>query len=249
MAEILLKLNTIFKNFGAVRALDGMSLELQKGLITAIVGDNGSGKSTLIKILSGNLSPDSGTIQIGEQAYHALQVRQSIDLGIRTVYQDLSLDNYKNSWENVFLGCEKMKHKFFLDRRSMEQETRDLLDRLDIRIPDLNLPVRHLSGGQRQGLAIARALRMPGKVLLLDEPTSAMGIRESHNTLSLLRRLQAEGLTQLLVSHNLYQVFDVADRVLVMRAGRCVADVMTAQSSVEDIHAMILAQEQQEVAQ
>ena len=249
MASVLLKLNDIAKNFGAVRALDGMSLELQEGLITAIVGDNGSGKSTLIKILSGNLSPDSGTIQVGDQTYRSLRIRQSIDLGIRTVYQDLSLDNYKNSWENVFLGCERMKHGFFLDRHSMEAETRVLLDRLDIAIPDLSLPVRHLSGGQRQGLAIARALRMPGKILLLDEPTSAMGIRESHNTIALLRRLQAGGLTQLLVSHNLYQVFDVADRVVVMRAGRCVADVMTSQSSVEDIHAMILAQEQREVAQ
>lgn len=249
MAEILLKLNDISKNFGAVRALDGMSLELQEGLITAIVGDNGSGKSTLIKILSGNLTPDHGTIQVGNQDYRSLTVRQSIDLGIRTVYQDLSLDNYKNSWENVFLGCEQMKHGLFLDRRSMEAETRALLNRLEINIPDLQLPVRNLSGGQRQGLAIARALRTPGKILLLDEPTSAMGIRESHNTIVLLRRLQAEGLTQLLVSHNLYQVFDVADRVVVMRAGHCVADVMTAQSSVEAIHAMILAQEQKEAAQ
>lgn len=249
MADILLKLNDMAKSFGAVRALDGMSLSLQDGLITAIVGDNGSGKSTLIKILSGNLMPDRGTIQVGGQTYRSLTVRQSIDLGIRTVYQDLSLDNYKNSWENVFLGCECMKHGLFLDRGRMKAETQALLERLEINIPDLDIPARHLSGGQRQGLAIARALRKPGKILLLDEPTSAMGIRESHNTIALLRRLKAEGFTQLLVSHNLYQVFDVADRVVVMRAGHCVADVMTAQSSVEDLHAMILTQEQKEAAQ
>lgn len=249
MASVLLKFSDIAKNFGAVRALDSVSLELQEGLITAIVGDNGSGKSTLIKILAGNLSPDRGTIQVEDQTYHALTVHQSIELGIRTVYQDLSLDNYKNSWENVFLGCESMKHGLFLDRNCMKEETRALLEHLEINIPDLDIPVRHLSGGQRQGLAIARALRKPGKILLLDEPTSAMGIRESHNTIALLRRLQAEGLTQLLVSHNLYQVFDVADRVVIMRAGHCVADVMTAQSSVEDLHAMILTQEQKEAAQ
>lgn len=246
---VLLKIKDISKSFGAVRALDGMSMELEEGLITAVVGDNGSGKSTLIKILSGNLAPDGGVLQVEGREYASLQVRQAIGLGIRTVYQDLSLDNYKNSWENVFLGCEKLRAGIFLDRRGMLAETRALLDGLDIGIPDLTLPARHLSGGQRQALAIARALHMPGKMLLLDEPTSAMGIRESHNTLALLRRLREQGLTQLLVSHNLYQVFDVADRVVVMRAGRRVADVMTAQSSVEAIHAMILEQEQKEAAQ
>ena len=237
------------KTYDGKCVLNIPELSLENGKIYAVIGANGSGKSTLIKILSGNLTPDHGTIQVGNQDYRSLTVRQSIDLGIRTVYQDLSLDNYKNSWENVFLGCEQMKNGLFLDRRSMKAETRALLNRLEINIPDLQLPVRNLSGGQRQGLAIARALRTPGKILLLDEPTSAMGIRESHNTIALLRRLQAEGLTQLLVSHNLYQVFDVADRVVIMRAGHCVADVMTAQSSVEDLHAMILTQEQKEAAQ
>lgn len=249
MPKTLLKLDAISKKFGAVCALDGMALELQEGLITAIVGDNGSGKSTMIKILSGNIAPDSGTIQVGDQTFRELNPRQSIDLGIRTVYQDLSLDDHKNSWENVFLGCEKTVLKTFLCKRKMEQETRILLDRLNISIPDLSVPARYLSGGQRQGLSIARALRMPGKILLLDEPTSAMGIREAHNTLELLRRLQKDGLTQLLVSHNLYQVFDVADRIFVMRSGKCVADVMTAQSSVDEIHAMILEQEQEETQQ
>ncbi|QNL44671.1 sugar ABC transporter ATP-binding protein [Oscillibacter hominis] len=242
----LLTLKGIRKHFGPIQALDGVDAEIVSGWITAIVGDNGSGKSTLIKILSGNLEPDSGTICTPAGGYPRLSIRQSIELGIRTVYQDLSLDNYKNSYENVFLGCEPMRCGVLIDRRTMRRETRRLLDQLEIHIPDLELPVRNLSGGQRQGLAIARALRTPGKVLLLDEPTAAMGIRESHNTLELLRRLRSQGMTQVLVSHNLYQVFDVADRVVVMRAGRCIADVMTASSSPEAIHTMILQQESEE---
>ena len=247
MSGVLLKTEKITKSFGSVQALRGVDLEVTEGLITAVVGDNGSGKSTLIKILSGNIDPDGGVIRIGAECHAKLSVSQSIGAGIRTVYQDLSLDNCKNSWENVFLGNEILKGGLFLDRKTMERETRMLLDRLEICIPDLKLPVRNLSGGQRQGLAIARALRSPGKLLLLDEPTSAMGIREVHNTLELLRRLKGEGLTLLLISHNLHQVFDIADRVVVMRAGRCIADVMTAESSPESIHTMILEREQREV--
>ena len=239
----LLTLKGIKKSFGPVRAIEQADLELEEGWITAVVGDNGSGKSTLIKILSGNIAPDAGTIFTPEGAYTRLSIPQAMEIGIRTVYQDLSLDNYKNSFENVFLGCEPMRWGLFIDRKAMKRETRTLIDQLEIQIPDLALPVRHLSGGQRPGLALARALRTPCRILLLDEPTAAMGIRESHNTIALLRRLRDQGLTQLIVSHNLYQVFDVADRVVVMRSGRCVADVRTADSSPEEIHAMILRQE------
>lgn len=244
MSEALLQLHHIEKRFGAVFALSDLSLSVPKGLITAIVGDNGSGKSTLIKILSGDLMPDSGTVETGGVVTGGLTVRRSLALGIRTVYQDLSLDDQKNSFENVFLGCEPMRGPF-LDRRRMERETQSLLDRLEIKIPDLRVPVRHLSGGQRQGLAIARALRSPGRLLLLDEPTAAMGVRESVNTLELLRRLREGGMTQMLVSHNLYQVFDVADRIVVIRAGQCIADVMTRDSSPDAIHQLILERERE----
>ena len=163
--EILLE--KINKSFGSVRALEEVTLCIEKGLTTAIVGDNGSGKSTLIKILSGNLRPDSGSITVGGRRWSRLGIAQALRIGIRTVYQDLSLDNCKNSYENVFLGCELMRG-CFLDRAAMRRETEALLRRLEIHIPDLELPVRFLSGGQRQGLAIARALRTPGSVLLLD---------------------------------------------------------------------------------
>ena len=243
MNETIVSVRGVSKAFGAVRALQDVSLTVQQGMVTAIVGDNGSGKSTLIQLLSGNLAPDSGSITVGGQTYRRLQVRQALDRGIRTVYQDLSLDACKNSYENIFLGQE-LRRGPFLDRRRMAQEAVALLQQLEIVIPDLTVPVRVLSGGQRQGVAIARAMRKPGSLLLLDEPTAAMGIRESHQTMALLHRLHQAGHTLLLVSHDIYQVFDLADRIYVMRAGRCIADIWAKESSPEALHRLILQREQ-----
>lgn len=243
MNETIVSVRGVSKAFGAVRALQDVSLTVQQGMVTAIVGDNGSGKSTLIQLLSGNLAPDSGSITVGGQTYQRLQVRQALDMGIRTVYQDLSLDACKNSYENIFLGQE-LRRGPFLDRRRMAQEAVALLQQLEIVIPDLTVPVRVLSGGQRQGVAIARAMRKPGSLLLLDEPTAAMGIRESHQTMALLHRLHQAGHTLLLVSHDIYQVFDLADRIYVMRAGRCIADIWAKESSPEALHRLILQREQ-----
>ena len=243
MNETIVSVRGVSKAFGAVRALQDVSLTVQQGMVTAIVGDNGSGKSTLIQLLSGNLAPDSGSITVGGQTYRLLQVRQALDMGIRTVYQDLSLDACKNSYENIFLGQE-LRRGPFLDRRRMAQEAGALLQQLEIVIPDLTVPVRVLSGGQRQGVAIARAMRKPGSLLLLDEPTAAMGIRESHQTMALLHRLHQAGHTLLLVSHDIYQVFDLADRIYVMRAGRCIADIWAKKSSPEALHRLILQREQ-----
>lgn len=243
MPNDIISVNGISKSFGSISALRGVSLSVRQGLVTAIVGDNGSGKSTLIKLLSGNLYPDAGTIAVEDREYPRLTVAQALKMGIRTVYQDLSLDDYKNSYENIFLGRELMRGPF-LDRRRMRQEAAVLLQRLDITVPDLNEPVRVLSGGQRQGIAIARAMLQPGRLLLLDEPTAAMGIRESHQTMQLLRRLRSEGHTLLIVSHDIYQVFGIADRIFVMRAGHCIADIMTKDSSPEQLHRLILEREQ-----
>ena len=243
MPNDIIAVNGISKSFGPISALCDVSLSVQQGLVTAIVGDNGSGKSTLIKLLSGNLAPDAGTIAVEGREYPRLTIAQALQMGIRTVYQDLSLDDWKNSYENIFLGHER-RHGPFLDRRRMQQEAADLLRRLEINIPDLTEPVRVLSGGQRQGLAIARAMLQPGRLLLLDEPTAAMGIRESHQTMQLLRRLRAEGHTLLIVSHDIYQVFGIADRIFVMRAGRCIADIMAGDSSPEELHRLILEREQ-----
>lgn len=242
MPNTIISVSGLCKSFGPITALRDVALSVQEGQTTAIVGDNGSGKSTLIKLLSGNLAPDAGSITVEGREYPRLSIAQALQMGIRTVYQDLSLDDCKNSYENIFLGHEWMRGPF-LDRRRMKREAAALLGRLEIAIPDLTEPVRVLSGGQRQGLAIARAMLQPGQLLLLDEPTAAMGIRESHQTMQLLRRLRAEGHTLLIVSHDIYQVFDIADRIFVMRAGRCIADIIAADSSPEELHRLILERE------
>lgn len=242
MADKIVSVNGIGKSFGAITALSDVSLSIERGMVTAIVGDNGSGKSTIIKLLSGNLSPDCGTITVEGREYPCLTIPQALQMGIRTVYQELSLDDCKNSYENIFLGHELMRGPF-LDRRRMEREAAGLLQRLEINIPDLTEPVRVLSGGQRQGVAIARAMLQSGRLLLLDEPTAAMGIREAYQTMELLRRLRAEGHTLLIVSHDIYQVFDIADRIFVMRAGCCIADIMAKDSSPEELHRLILERE------
>lgn len=242
MSNDIVSVNGISKSFGAITALSDVSLSVEQGMVTAIVGDNGSGKSTLIKLLSGNLSPDCGTVTVEGREYPRLTIPQALQMGIRTVYQELSLDDCKNSYENIFLGHELMRGPF-LDRRRMEREAAALLKKLEITIPDLTEPVRVLSGGQRQGIAIARAMLQSGRLLLLDEPTAAMGIREAYQTMALLRRLRAEGHTLLIVSHDIYQVFGIADRIFVMRAGRCIADIMAKDSSPEELHRLILERE------
>ena len=246
MPNTIISVSGLCKSFGPITALRDVTLSVQEGQTTAIVGDNGSGKSTLIKLLSGNLVPDAGSITVEGREYPRLSIAQALQMGIRTVYQDLSLDDCKNSYENIFLGHEWMRGPF-LDRRRMKREAAALLGRLEIAIPDLTEPVRVLSGGQRQGLqqmlAIGRGLMAHPKLLLLDEPTAAMGIRESHQTMQLLRRLRAEGHTLLIVSHDIYQVFDIADRIFVMRAGRCIADIIAADSSPEELHRLILERE------
>ena len=244
MSEPILTAAGISKAFGHVQALRAASLTVEQGTITAIVGDNGSGKSTFIKILSGNLRPDSGQIRIGGRSLPGLNIRQAMELGIRTVYQDLALDNCKNSVENIFLGSERTRGPF-LDRRAMEEEAGQLLADIHVHIPDLAEPVSSLSGGQRQGVAIARALRRPGRLLLLDEPTAAMGIQESHSTLRLLSRLRERGMTLLIVIHNLHQVFALADYVYVMRAGQVMMGTRTRDTTLDALQERILRQEQE----
>lgn len=243
MLSAVLKTECITKSYGHVVALRGVSLAVQRGSITAVVGDNGSGKSTLIKIVSGMLRPDSGSITVDGTTVPSLTARRAIQLGIRTVYQDLALDDCKNSIENIFLGAEVMKGPF-LNRHAMTEQTAVLLQRLHVEIPDLYEPVRNLSGGQRQGIAIARALLHPGKLLLLDEPTAAMGIEESHRALKLFRKFRDEGMTQLLISHNLHQVYSLADYIYVFRAGRCIAQTRTADMPLDELQSLLLKREE-----
>lgn len=246
-SKVLIEMKNIEKSFGYIKALDGCNFRVNEGETTAIVGDNGSGKSTLMKILNGNLKPDRGSIFIENKEYSNISINQAIDLGIQTVYQDLSLDNYKNCVENVFLGNEVMTGKLFINKNKMKEKTRELLDKLNIKIDDLSTPVGYLSGGQRQGIAIARALNQRSRVLILDEPTAAMGIKETHKVMELLKRLKTgeQKITQILISHNLFQAFDIADSIHIMKSGKCIARINTKDSTPSEVHDLILEKEKE----
>ncbi len=241
-----IELKEIYKNFGSIQALKGASFEARAGEVTAIVGDNGSGKSTLAKIISGNIKPDSGSLLINGENTDFFNSSSAIKKGkIATVYQDLALDDPKNCWENIFLGREITRGKVFLDKNKMRKNTLELLSRLGINIPDIDVPAGSLSGGQRQALAIARAIDMDCSIVIFDEPTSAMGMRETYKTMELFRNLKESGKTVILISHNLFQVFDIADRVAVLENGVFIDTFETKDSSPEKLHAQIVGKEKE----
>lgn len=244
METPVVELRQVKKRFGYIQALRGMDFKAYPGEVTAIVGDNGSGKSTMIKILSGGLKPDEGEIRLKGRTFPTLTVRQAIEQGITTVYQDLALDNCKDCAGNIFLGREIMKYGIFLDHKLMRSRTRELLDRLHIAIPDITQPVEKMSGGQRQALAIARAVHAGGDIMIFDEPTSAMGLKETSRIMELFLNLKKEGKTIILISHNLFQVFDIADRICVVHGGIQVDSFLTKDSSPQKLHEMIVEKEE-----
>lgn len=236
--KYFLEAKDIYKSFGHVQALRGVSLNAGQGEVLAIVGDNGAGKSTLIKILSGVLQPDSGEIRIGDKEYRNLTPRKAIEAGVSTVYQDLALGNTMDVTSNLFLGSELTKLGF-LKKKKMDEEARKVLDDLDIQIPDVTVPVGNLSGGQRQGVAVARLVHNGGKILIFDEPTAAMGVNESNAVLKLIKRLAGEGLTVIIISHNLPHVFHIADRICVMRQGKTVREMRAQDTTMDEVVSLI----------
>ena len=236
----VLATENITKSFGNISALRGVNFSARAGEVAAIVGDNGSGKSTFIKILSGNLAPDGGVITVGGRRYARLTPKQSQAAGISTVYQDLSLDDYRDVAANIFLGHELTYGGIFLRKKKMREIAAELIERLDIGIPDITLPVGSFSGGQRQAVAVARAVYHGRKIVIFDEPTAAMGVRESAAVLRLIGALAARGMAVVIICHNMHQVFDAADTVSVMRRGRLLRTVRTAETSLEDVQSMIM---------
>lgn len=239
MKEI--KLSGICKRFDNVVALNDVDLTINGGRIVALIGDNGSGKSTLIKILSGYLKPDRGKIEIDGRTFTALTPRESIKNGIAVVYQDLALDDCKSSYENIFLGQEPLKAGLFLDRSKMRRDALDLLDRMHVHIPNIDLPVKYLSGGQRQAIAIARAVAIDGDIVILDEPTSAMSISASRKIMKLIASIKERGKACIIINHNLFQIYDIADEIHVLDSGIIVRSFDTADTSVEIIYEYLKA--------
>ena len=236
--EQLLSLRGITKRFGAVRALSGVDLDVYAGEVVAIVGDNGAGKSTLVKILAGVHPQDGGTISFGGVPTAIPTPTDSRDLGIATVYQDLSLCDNLDVVSNLWLGRELRKGGA-LDEVEMEMRSWTLLRELSARIPSVRIPVASLSGGQRQTVAIARSLIGEPNVVILDEPTAALGVAQTAEVLNLIERLRERGLGVILISHNIADVQAVADRIVVLRLGRNNGDFRVADVTSEMIIAAI----------
>ncbi|KAF4405248.1 sugar ABC transporter ATP-binding protein [Streptomyces sp. Ru87] len=218
-ATPVLALRGISKRFGAVQALTDVELEIHAGEVVALVGDNGAGKSTLVKTIAGVHPIDEGAIHWEGRQVDIHRPHDAQDLGIATVYQDLALCDNLDVVANLFLGSE-IRRAGIIDEVAMEKRAKELLDTLSIRIPSVRIPIASLSGGQRQVVAIARALVGDPKVVILDEPTAALGVEQTAQVLDLVERLRERGLAVILISHNMADVKAVADRVAVLRLGR-----------------------------
>ena len=219
----ILQVKDLYKRFGGLVAVDHVSLDIYPGEVIGILGDNGAGKSTLIKMISGAYKPDGGQILLNGEVVSFSTPLEARRRGIETIYQDLALCENLDASANIFLGRERMRHQLgifrVLDRPYMLRESRQVLDQLDIRIPELRNPIRQLSGGQRQAVSIARAVYWNAYLMIMDEPTAALGVPEQLKVLELIRTLRNQGVPVILISHNMQDVFAVADRVIVMRRG------------------------------
>ena len=232
----LLEVRGVSKRFGAVQALDGVDFEVYSGEVVALVGDNGAGKSTLVKVISAIFAPDEGEIRFEGQPLHASGPRDVARLGIATVYQDLALCDNLDVVQNMFLGREVRSPLFRLKEAPMEQRTAETLRSLSVTtIRSIRQPVASLSGGQRQSVAVARAVLWNSRVVILDEPTAALGVAQTRQVLNLVKRLAEQGLAVVLISHNLIDVFEVAHRITVLRLGRNVGVYEREQTTQQEV--------------
>jgi simple sugar transport system ATP-binding protein len=236
----LLEARAIELSYGRVQALRGADFAVRAGEVVALVGDNGAGKSTLVKILSGTLRPDAGEILFEGRPVSLRSPHEARDLGIETVYQDLAVAPDLDPAANLFLGRERtlagpLGRLGFLDRRAMRREADEAFASLGVELQDTDVSVASLSGGQRQGVAVSRAVTWASRVVFMDEPTAALGVVQSRNVYELIRRVRSSGLAVVLISHNLPEVFEVADRIEVMRLGRRVARFEATGTSMDEI--------------
>lgn len=226
-SETIIKVENVTKRFGGVTAVDDVSLDVYPGEIVGLVGDNGAGKSTLIKMISGVLVPDGGRIYLNKTRIDRKRPKEIRELGIETIYQDLAVINNLTASANVFLGKEVIKNNFLgtLNLKYMDNETEKAMKKFAFELPDLHRPVKFLSGGQRQGVAITRAIHWGKKFLIMDEPTAALGVKESSKVLDIILEIIKHVKAIIMIAHNMEHVIKVATRILVMRTGRLVTNV------------------------
>jgi ABC-type sugar transport system ATPase subunit len=242
--DVILQAEGVEKHFGRVVALRGADFELRNGEVHAIVGDNGAGKSTLIKIISGVFHADGGELRLDGRPVTISNPREARRLGIETVYQDLALADHLDAAANLFLGREvylqpPLSWFGFLDRKTMRKRAQEEMRRLKIGIQSVDQAVVNLSGGQRQAVAVARAIAWGTRIVIMDEPTAALGVRESSMVLELIKEVRNQGLAVIMISHNLPEVFAVADRITVLRLGRTITTLNTKDTTLESVVGMM----------
>jgi ABC-type sugar transport system ATPase subunit len=251
VAQPILQVKDLYKRFGGLVAVDHVSLDIHPGEVVGLLGDNGAGKSTLIKMISGAYKPDGGHILLNGEVVSFATPLEARRHGIETIYQDLALCENLDASANIFLGRERMRRQLgflrVLDRPFMLRQARQVLDQLDIRIPELRHPIRQLSGGQRQAVSIARAVYWNAHLMIMDEPTAALGVPEQLKVLELIRTLRHQGVPVILISHNMQDVFAVADRVIVMRRGSKAGEARISDTNENDVVGMMVGAEYSQV--
>jgi ABC-type sugar transport system ATPase subunit len=236
----------ITKHFGGVYAVSDVSFDLHRGEVLAVVGDNGAGKSTLIKMLSGAYEADEGSIYISGEKVRIESPMDARKLGIETIYQHLALMNNLDIPANVFMGREIRARGILgklglMDLRQMRENSVELLKGFEIQVPDPNREVEHLSGGQRQMVTISRAVYFQAQVIIMDEPTAALGVSETRKVYEFIQRLKASGIAVIIISHNINEVFELADRFLVLKTGRLVSSKRKDDTTIDQIVTMIIS--------
>ncbi len=243
----ILQIKELSKRFGGLVAVDSVSMQVYPGEVVGLLGDNGAGKSTLIKLISGVHRPDSGQMMFNGSEVSFASPLDARQVGIETIYQDLALCENLDASANIFLGREKIERKLGVLRELnygyMQQESHQVLEQLDIQIPDIRRPIRQLSGGQRQAVAIARAVYWNARLMIMDEPTAALGVPEQIKVLELVHTLRERGVPVIIISHNMQDVFAVADRVIVMRRGRKAGERLVKETDNNEIVGLMVGAE------
>ncbi len=241
----LLRLRGIRKSFGSVDVLHGVDVEIDKGEVIGLVGDNGAGKSTLMKTITGIYDVDAGNIQFDGKSILDFNPGARRSLGIEMIYQDLALARQQDVASNIFLGREPLKKLFgvipgMIDRRTMNTRAWQMIDELGAHLPSIDRPVGSFSGGQQQTVAVARALTFNPRLVIMDEPTAALAVREVQSVLDLIRRLKSQGIAVILISHRLNDVLSVTDRIVVLRHGQAAANLVTANTDMTEVVSAIV---------